>query len=134
MSDPTGTVARSVGVVERSSRAQELEAIGELVGKWEVAKVVVGYPRLLSGEIGQEARFAQAYAEALAENLAMEVELWDERLSTVTAQRLLRERGVRARSSRRTVDSVAAAVILQDYLEAHREQNWGRRQASEGES
>jgi len=129
VSDPSGMLVRSLGTIERSSRAQELAAIGELVERWEVKRIVVGYPRRLGGEAGPEARFAQAYAEALAKKLGLEVELWDERLSTFTAQHLLRERGIRGKEGRHQVDAVAAAVILEDYLEAHRPQASGPEQA-----
>ena len=118
VSDPLHVVARTLGVVERTSDAAAVEEIVRLVREHEVERVLVGHPRSLSGEAGAQAQRAEAFAALLAAALDVPVELWDERLSTVTAARILSERGVRAREQKESIDAVAAAVILQDYLDA----------------
>lgn len=117
VSDPTGTVARPVGVVERKSRAEDFATIARLVAEYGAERVVIGRPLTLRGEVGPQARWVEAYAQALAEALPVPVELWDERYTTATAEEIWRT--ARPRKKRGGVDAVAAAVILQGYLEAH---------------
>jgi putative Holliday junction resolvase len=118
ISDPLGVVARTLGVVERRSDAQAIQAIVELVREHDVERVLVGHPRTLRGETGPQAQRVEAFAALLESALQVPVELWDEWLSTVSAERILSERGISAREQKATIDAVAAAVILQDYLDA----------------
>jgi putative Holliday junction resolvase len=118
ISDPSQVLARSLKVIERGSRQQDFVAVARLVEKYEVEKVVVGYPRSLDGTVGEQAEKVERYAAGLAESLTVPVLLWDERLSTVSAERLMREAGLRGKKKRERVDAVAAAVILQDYLDS----------------
>ena len=118
ISDPTRTLARSLCVLERRSKQEDFTAIAELVREHGVDLVVVGHPRSLDGTIGPQARRVQRYADALAEVLPVPLILWDERLSTSTAEQLMIEAGRPARKRRKRIDAVAAAVILQDYLDA----------------
>jgi len=128
ISDPTRLLARSLKVIYRRKDGGELAAIAELLDEYEVGEIVIGYPRHLSGDIGEQARQVEEYAQALADYLRersrqAEMTFWDERFSSVTAEEILHETGQRDRSRRprkpeRKVDAVAAAVILQDYLDA----------------
>ncbi|MCS7177664.1 MAG: Holliday junction resolvase RuvX [Anaerolineae bacterium] len=119
VSDPTGTVARPVGVLERKSRAEDFAAIARLVAEHGVERVIVGRPLTLRGEVGPQARWVEAYAQALAEALPVPVELWDERYTTVAAQEILETlRRPGKRRQRGDIDAVAAAVLLQGFLEA----------------
>jgi len=118
ISDPTRILARSLCVLERRSKKEDFTAIAELVREHGVDLVVVGHPRSLDGTIGPQARRVQRYADALAEVLPVPLILWDERLSTSTAEQLMIEAGRPARKRRKRIDAVAAAVILQDYLDA----------------
>lgn len=117
ISDPDRRLAVPVGTV-RTGAPADLKAIAELVRAHEVTLVVVGHPLLLSGEAGTRARHAEAFADALRSFLGVEVVLQDERLSTVEAERALREAGAKGRQRRRAVDRSAATVILQAYLDA----------------
>ena len=112
LSDPGGTLARPHG-----GAAALVRRLQPLVEEFEVGEIVVGLPRRLGGEHGPEAAAVTRLAEELAELTEMPVRLWDERLSTVEATRILRERGVRGRRLKALVDQVAAAVILQSYLD-----------------
>ena len=118
VSDPTQTLARSLSVLERKDDRDLVEQVEALVRGQGVERVVVGYPLSLGGQVGPQARRIERFAQTLAQALAVPVELWDERYSTVDAHRILREQGVRARRRRGRVDATAAAVILQDYLDA----------------
>lgn len=121
VSDFTGTVASPLTVVVRSgSRRHDHERIAALVREEEAERVVIGLPLSLSGAEGPAARAARAEARALASVVAVPIETFDERLSTVTAERALAEGDVRGRARRQVVDKVAAAVFLQSYLEQRR--------------
>jgi putative pre-16S rRNA nuclease len=118
VSDLTGTIASPLTVLARSrSRRQDHERIAALVREEQADLVVVGLPISLSGAEGPAARAARTEAEALATLVAVPLETFDERLTTVTAERALAEAGVRGRARRQVVDKVAAAVILQSFLD-----------------
>ncbi|GBC87653.1 Putative pre-16S rRNA nuclease [bacterium HR12] len=119
ISDDERRLAVPLGTV-RTGAPRDLAAIAELVREHDVALVVVGHPLSLSGERGEAARKAEAFAEALREVLPVPVALHDERLTTVEAERALGEAGARGRRRRRAVDRSAAAVMLQAYLDAER--------------
>lgn len=118
ISDPSQTIARSLKVIQRDSRQENFAAVLGLVEEYEVGKVVVGYPRSLDGEAHAQAEKVERYAAGLAEALTVPVLLWDERFSTVSAERMMREAGLSGRKKRERIDAVAAAVILQDYLDS----------------
>jgi putative Holliday junction resolvase len=121
VSDLSGTIASPLTVLERGrSRRHDHERIAQLVRTEEASCVVVGLPRSLSGAEGPAARAARAEATALASVVGVPVETYDERFTTVTANRALAEGGVRGSARRAVVDKIAAAVILQSWLEARR--------------
>jgi putative Holliday junction resolvase len=119
VSDRAGTVAVPHDTVRRSGDpVADREAIAGLVADLEAERVVVGLPLSLDGSYGPAARRAEEEAKALADALTVPVELADERLTTVTANRSLAASGVRARDRRRAVDQLAATVLLQAWLDA----------------
>jgi putative Holliday junction resolvase len=121
VSDRSGTIASPLTVITRGrSRRTDHERIAELVREEEAEVVVVGMPRSLSGGDGPAARAARAEVAALASVVGVPVETYDERFTTVTANRALAEGGVRGAARRNVVDKVAAAVILQSWLDARR--------------
>ena len=120
VSDPERRVAVPHGTIRVGQPPGELRAVAALVRDLGVATVVVGHPRSMSGASGARAKQAEAFAEALRAILDVPVELQDERLSTVEAERGLREAGVRGRRRRQVVDESAAAVILGAWLGSHR--------------
>jgi putative pre-16S rRNA nuclease len=121
VSDRSGTIASPLAVIERgSSRAADHARIADLVRAEEAERVVVGLPISLSGGDGPAARAARSEVVRLATVVGVPVETHDERLTTVTAERQLAERGVRGPDRRRVVDKVAAAVILQSWLDSRR--------------
>ena len=100
--------------------AHATHRIAEIVRERNVDHVVVGIPRQMSGEIGPAAKEALTFVEKLRTSLACEVMTWDERLTTVAANRALREAGKKTRATRGYVDQVAAQMILQGYLDRRR--------------
>ena len=118
VSDLTGTVASPLTVLQRSnSRHHDHQRIAALVGEEEAELVVVGLPLSLSGDEGPAARAARNEVKTLATLVSVPIETFDERLTTVTAERALDEAGVRGPARRAVVDKVAAAVILQAFLD-----------------
>ena len=121
VSDSDRTVATPIEVVQRSrDRARDHRRLGELVSEWEAELVVVGMPYGLDGSAGKAAKLAQAEVSRLADALPVPVETYDERLSTVIAERSLMDQQMKADARRQVVDKVAAAVILQSWLDARR--------------
>jgi putative holliday junction resolvase len=117
ISDPERRLAVPLGTIHTGAPA-DLKAVAGLVEENDVTLVVLGHPLLLSGEAGVRARHAEAFAEALRGFLSVPVALHDERLSTVEADRALREAGAKGRHRRRAIDRSAATVILQSFLDA----------------
>ena len=119
VSDPGGSIALPLETVERIGPRQDVERIARRVRELEASAVVVGLPKLLSGEEGEQAAAAREFAERLARRLGdVPVALWDERLTTVEAERTMISGGVSRRRRRASVDSMAAALILQGWLDA----------------
>ncbi|WP_334142837.1 Holliday junction resolvase RuvX [Rhabdothermincola sp.] len=118
VSDPTGTLASPLEVLARSGdRALDHQRIGQLVDDTAAERVVVGLPLSLDGSIGPAAAAVLEEVDELAAALHVPVETYDERLTTVTADRALTERGLRAEARRRVVDKAAATVLLQAWLD-----------------
>lgn len=121
LSDPLGVTAQPAGFLRRSSLARDLAGLTAYIRSHDVERVVIGYPRRLSGEVGPAAVRAEAFAARLRDALAeIPVELWDERLTTAEAQRTLVEADVSRRRRREVVDAMAAALILQGWMDARR--------------
>jgi putative Holliday junction resolvase len=121
VSDPTGTVASPLATVPRRAPAEDARALAALAAEQEATTVVVGLPVTLAGREGPAARAVRAYLAELAPLLpGLALELADERLSTVAAERALVGGGVRRRARREVVDQVAASVFLQTWLDARR--------------
>ncbi|MBA2774892.1 MAG: Holliday junction resolvase RuvX [Nocardioidaceae bacterium] len=121
--DPQALLATPVETVRRGEG--DVARVLDLAQELEVVEIVVGYPRSLSGRLGPAAMKASAYAETLlaaarVRQIAASVRLVDERLTTVSAERVLREQGRRGRKQRAVVDQAAAVVILQHAIESER--------------
>ncbi len=121
VSDRSGTIATPLTVVARSGDvARDHARIAALVAEEEAVRVVVGLPLSLDGSLGPAAKAARSEAEALAQVVPVPVESFDERLTTVTAERALMEANMRGQDRRQVVDKVAAAVMLQAWLDRSR--------------
>ena len=123
LSDPGQVLASSLQVIEGKGQQRDLDTVVQLVREHGVGKIIVGYPLSLDGTVGQQAKVVERYAALLEEKLRdssldVPVILWDERLSTVAADRLMARAGRKGRERRKRIDAAAAAVILQDYLDA----------------
>jgi putative Holliday junction resolvase len=117
MSDPELIIASPLTVIARDEDDSAIEALIRLIDQYDVGKVVVGLPYSLDGSIGRQANKVKDFVDKLSQRINTGIDLWDERLSTVAAERLLSEAGnKKAKRSRR--DDAAAAYILQGYLDS----------------
>lgn len=117
VSDELGLTAQGLPSLRRGGPEADLAALRAVVQREGVQAVVVGLPRNMDGSLGPAAQAAEAFAAYLRRSLDLPVALWDERLTTRAAERMLVEGGVRRARRRQVVDRVAAALILQGYLD-----------------
>ncbi len=120
VSDELGLIASPLGYLERGSPADDADRLGALIEEHEPGRIVVGLPLHMAGGEGKMAEAAREFGQQLAERWGREVVMWDERLSSVQADRALLEADVSRRRRRVLRDGVAAALFLQSYLDRHR--------------
>ena len=121
LSDPLHLTAQPHSVLTRTDPEADLASIEQLARRQGVETIVIGWPRTLRGRMSESTRAAEAFAEALRGRLpGVQVELWDERLSTTQAQAALLEADVRRKKRKQVTDKIAAALILQNYLDRQR--------------
>lgn len=117
LSDPMGWTAQGLEVVQRRD-GSEMERLASLAAQYEVEEIVVGLPKNMNGTIGPRGEICIAFAEELRQVLNLPVHLWDERLTTVSAERALIEADVSRKKRKLVVDKMAAGLILQNYLDS----------------
>lgn len=118
VSDAFGWTAQGTGVVKKRRDGSEVDQIAELVKEHEVTEIVVGLPKNMNNTIGPRGEISIAFAELLQQKLNLPVHLWDERLTTVAAERTLIEADVSRKKRKLVVDKMAATLILQNYLDS----------------
>ena len=119
MSDALFWTAQGIKTIRRSK--MEISELRELIREYEVNEIVIGYPKNMNGTLGPRCALTDEFAEVLRSEFGLPVELWDERLSTVAAQRTLLEADVSRSKRKLVIDKMAAVFILQGYL--NRRQN-----------
>ena len=121
ISDPLGLTAQGVEAIWRKQEnhvRQTLARIEELVSEYHVEKIVLGYPKNMNNTIGERAQKSLEFKEMLERRTGLEVIMWDERLTTVEANRTLMEASVRRENRKQYLDQLAAVFILQGYLDS----------------
>ncbi len=119
VSDPLGWTAQAVEVIRRGENiGGEIRRLRELIEHYGVEMILLGLPKNMNGTLGDQGRKAVEYAGLIREELGLPVEMWDERLSTVSAERILLEADMSRAKRKKNIDKMAAAVILQGYLDA----------------
>lgn len=119
--DPLGITAQTVETITRKEEnklRQTLAGIEALIDRYEIERIVLGYPKNMNNTLGERARKTEEFKAALERRTGLPVVLWDERLTTVAADRVLIESGVRREHRKEHVDQIAAALILQGYLDS----------------
>ena len=121
VSDPLGLTAQKVETIWRKQEnklRQTLARIEELIAEYEVEKIVLGFPKNMNNTVGERAEKALEFGEMLKKRTGLEVIMWDERLTTVEADRTLIAAGVRRENRKQYLDGIAAVFILQGYLDS----------------
>lgn len=121
VSDPMGLTAQGLEIIRREEEnklRKSLRRIEELVEEYQVEEIVLGFPKNMNNTIGERAEKSLQLKETLERRLGLPVVMWDERLTTVEADRTLIEAGVRRENRKKYVDMIAAVFILQGYLDA----------------
>lgn len=119
VSDALGWTAQGIETVKIDEENGEfgIERIRELVQQYGVTEFVVGFPKNMNNTVGPRGEASQAYAKLLEDTFSMPVTLWDERLTTMAAERLLIEADVRRKNRKKVIDKMAAVMILQGFLD-----------------
>ena len=120
VSDPTEQLASPVGTITEKNTDKLLEKVADAAREQGVQQLVVGHPRNMDGSRGESARRAETFAASLEKAAALPVVLWDERMTTVSAIGYLNQTDTRGKKRKAVVDTVAATIILQDYLDSRR--------------
>jgi putative Holliday junction resolvase len=120
VSDPLGFTAQGLEVIRRSKPELDMARLRELIRDYEVTEIVLGMPKNMNNTIGPRGEICIAYAEELRQMFGLPVSLWDERLTTVSATRTLLEADVSRKKRKLVVDKMAAALILQGYMQANK--------------
>ena len=118
ISDPTRTIAQSYGVVKRKSREADFARYLQIMTEQQVTLLLVGLPTTAEGEDSETAVWIRDYIAEFSQQCAVPIQFWDESFTTVQAEESLRQRGTRGKKARQQVDAVAAAFILQTFLDA----------------
>ncbi len=122
LSDELGITAQPIMTIERKSEnklRKTLAQIEELIDAYEVSFVVLGYPKNMNNSEGQRVESTMEFKEHIERRTGLEVKLWDERLTTIESERILMEAGVRREHRKDYIDKMAAAIILQSYMDAN---------------
>lgn len=122
VSDPLGITAQGLDTIQRQNKRRDLEALRRLLAEYQIQEVVVGLPLRLSGAEGTQSEKMRVFAEDLRHHFGVTVHLWDERWTSTEANRLLRETNLSIEKRAKSVDRMAAILILQSWLEARRSQ------------
>lgn len=120
VSDLMGLTAQGVTTIKRIGKKKDIEALKEIINERQVGKIVSGLPKNMNGTLGPQGEKVIKFCELIEAELGIKVEYWDERLSTVAAERTLIQGNVRRENRKSVIDMVAASIILQGYLDRQR--------------
>jgi putative pre-16S rRNA nuclease len=118
VSDPLGITAQGLETIRRKNKRTDFEQLERTIAEYGVSEIVVGYPLHMSGEAGAQSLKMKEFADELQRRFGLPVHLWDERLTSAQANRLLRETEMSIRRRAQVVDRLAAVLILQSFMEA----------------
>ncbi|SRR6266481_1543195 len=118
VTDPLGITAQGLETLQRKNKRADFAWLGRIMREYQIAEIVLGFPLRMSGEEGTQAQKVSAFAEELRQKFQVPVHLWDERLTSAEAGRLLREAELSIQKRAQAVDRMAAVLILQAFLQA----------------
>jgi putative Holliday junction resolvase len=118
LSDPLGITAQGLPTLQRTTIRADLTALENLIREHEVKVILMGHPLHMSGRESRQSEYTREFAERLTDRTGLEVRLWDERLTTVEAERVLKQSGISIEKRARAVDRLAAVILLGSYLDS----------------
>jgi len=119
--DAEGILASPLTIINREDETADIKAIIDIINRYEVKQVIVGLPRSMDGSLGMQAEKVKDFTQKLCGYIEVPLEFRDERLSTVSAKRLMREASTKKTKKKTRDDAIAAALILQGYLDETRQ-------------
>jgi putative holliday junction resolvase len=119
ISDETGIMAQGLTTLKRKNRQADLQALGDVIEKQQIERIVLGYPLRIDGSAGIQCEKVSRFAALLERTFHLPVICWDETFSTKEAEEMMFQMKVKRGKKREMVDRIAASIILQDYLNAH---------------
>jgi putative holliday junction resolvase len=118
LSDPLGITAQGLPTLQRVNIRTDMDTLAQLIADREVTEILMGQPLHMSGHEGRQVEYTREFAERLAERTGLAVKFWDERWTTVAAQRVLRESGASTGKRSKAVDRLSAVILLSSYLDS----------------
>ncbi|TVP85412.1 MAG: Holliday junction resolvase RuvX [Alkalicoccus sp.] len=118
VSDALGWTAQGVTTIHRSAQEEDFKKLDEIIKEHEVSSIVVGLPKNMNGTIGPSGEFCRTFAEDIKEHTGLPIIMWDERLSTMAAEKMLVGADVSRKKRKKVIDKMAAVMILQGYLDS----------------
>lgn len=116
LSDPLGITAQGLPTLERTNIRQDMAALAKVIEEREVGLILMGYPLHMSGHAGRQADYTREFGDRLAAHTGVPLRYWDERLTTVEAQRVLRSSGISIAKRAKAVDKLSAQILLESFL------------------
>lgn len=117
ISDPLGFTAQGITTVERKSKVKDVEELRKICEEYKVETILAGLPKNMNGTVGPQGEKVLKFCEFIKENINIEIKMWDERLTTVSAHKAMLEADLSRAKRKKIVDKVAATYILQGYLD-----------------
>lgn len=117
VSDLMGMTAQGITTIKRESKKKDIEAIKDIIKEQNVNLIVSGLPKNMNGTVGPQTEKVMKFCELIKEETKLEVEFWDERLTTVSAEKMLISGDVSRKNRKKVIDKLAAVLILQNYLD-----------------
>lgn len=117
VSDLMGMTAQGITTIKRESKKKDIETIKDIIKEQNVNLIVSGLPKNMNGTVGPQAEKVMKFCELIKEETKLEVEFWDERLTTVSAEKMLISGDVSRKNRKKVIDKLAAVLILQNYLD-----------------
>jgi len=125
ITDELRITAQALKTIRRKSKEEDFKEIIRVIDQFKIGKIVVGLPKNMNGTLGKQAEKVLQWIKAIREKVDLPIVTWDERFSTVEASRVLLEADLSRRKRKKTIDKLAAVIILQGYIEKDRNQNDG---------
>lgn len=121
VSDELRLIAQAVNTIRRKSIKEDLKALESIIDERKISKIVIGFPKNMNNTIGERGKKTIEFSEIVKETFPdLEIELWDERLTTAAAEKTLLEANISRRNRKKVIDKIAAVFILQNYLDAQK--------------